>query len=229
MTKKPLWITFAFNLNLSWNQAERWSEGVLSCQHQHALVSATTTYRSRQRKIKETSEIYQPAISDYQPPPVPLLPASIHPSSLLFISVSMWHQLYPPFASFSLLTQSWITPIKVRFVSLPPSVSLSPSLLIFLPSTHNEWLKNVHCVVSACVFVRADTVSEATFNPERERERRNGRLMSRWWQKYESLKAEGGDEWLQLLTPPKVTAREPKRTKGFELRNRKRDAIRRCD
>lgn len=162
-------------------------------------------------------------------PPVPLLPASIHPSSLLFISVSMWHQLYPPFASFSLLTQSWITPIKVRFVSLPPSVSLSPSLLIFLPSTHNEWLKNVHCVVSACVFVRADTVSEATFNPERERERRNGRLMSRWWQKYESLKAEGGDEWLQLLTPPKVTAREPKRTKGFELRNRKRDANRRCD
>lgn len=134
-----------------------------------------------------------------------------------------------PFASFSLLTQSWITPIKVRFVSLPPSVSLSPSLLIFLPSTHNEWLKNVHCVVSACVFVRADTDSEATFNPERERERRNGRLMSRWWQKYESLKAEGGDEWLQLLTPPKVTAREPKRTKGFELRNRKRDANRRCD
>lgn len=163
-------------------------------------------------------------------PPVPLLPASIHPSSLLFISVSMWHQLYPllPLSLSSLKAESLLLRSDLS-PSLPPSVSLSPSLLIFLPSTHNEWLKNVHCVVSACVFVRADTVSEATFNPERERERRNGRLMSRWWQKYESLKAEGRDEWLQLLTPPKVTAREPKRTKGFELRNRKRDANRRCD
>lgn len=86
MTKKPLWITFAFNLNLSRNQAEPWSEGVLSCQHQHALVSATTTYRSRQRKIKETSEIYQPAISDYQPPQFhSSLPPFIRHPSFLFL------------------------------------------------------------------------------------------------------------------------------------------------
>lgn len=152
MTKKPLWITFAFNLNLSRNQAEPWSEGVLSCQHQHALVSATTTYRSRQRKIKETSEIYQPAISDYQPPPVPLLPASIHPSSLLFISVSMWHQLYPllPLSLSSLKAESLLLRSDLS-PSLP--LFLSPPLCSFSCPVHimNDW--KMCTVLSALVYL----------------------------------------------------------------------------
>lgn len=85
-------------------------------------------------------------------PPVPLLPASIHPSSLLFISVSMWHQLYPPLPlslsslkAESLLLRSDLSPSLPLFLS-PPLCSFSCPVHIM-----NDW--KMCTVLSALVYL----------------------------------------------------------------------------
>lgn len=99
--------------------------GVLTCQHQHTLISTTTTYSGRQLKNKpwNISQLFWTTSPRSFPP-------CLHPS---IISPLFWfrYDINISFSSFTPFTQSWITPIKVRFVSL--SLSLSPSAPLSLP------------------------------------------------------------------------------------------------
>lgn len=104
---------------------------------QHTLTSATTTCKKPLKTtFWKTSQLF---LTTSTPPD------SIHPS---LYSASNVASTVSPFASISLFAQRWITPIKVKCVCLSLSLhlSFSPSTLIFLASTHNEWLKNVHSV-----------------------------------------------------------------------------------
>lgn len=156
-----------------------------------------------------TSEI--PANYFGLPAPVHFLPAPIHPSSLLYSGLDVTSTL-------SLLPHS-LSPLKAESLLLRSDLSLSlhlflsPSSLIFLPSTHNEWLKNVHCVSAfVCLCERTQFQRQRlTLNDQRGKQEDEVRWVDadrnkRHWR---GRRSGGRNEWLQLLTF-KPTAKELK-------------------
>lgn len=96
-------------------------------------LPTSTHYGIQKQTDKKWPLKYQPTSSDYQPP--------FPPSSLLYSGLAV--------TSTSLSTQSWITPIKVRFISL--SSSFSPPLHSFSCPVHIMNEQNMWRCVSAFV------------------------------------------------------------------------------
>lgn len=120
----------------------------------HSHICCNNIQKQAAKNNKKTSEIYQPAISDYQPlcSTPPCLHSSVIPPFLFWFST--WHPLYPllPLSLSSLKAES----LLLRS-DLSPSLCFSPPLCSFSCPVHimNDW--KMCTVLSALVCLRERT------------------------------------------------------------------------